>query len=222
MTKLCVHHILHAPKWPSYFCNIWALCVSQIYMVYIFICLFSVRNTINLSYHEHVHSGPMMGEISFETVLLNIPPSHSFLSTAKHLGKIIRLGYRVFTLFAYLIVLKSFMNKTKFNGFEKMLIFSYSLLSKMLKFRRSSLRLVFLIKVVYNQFLLLKNYRLWHWISSFIWFLTANLESIVFDLPASHETPYWTGVSWNFIKFGTKTGVWERGKQAIIEAWFSK
>ena len=31
-----------------------------------------------------------------------------------------------------------------------------------LKIRRTSLRLVFLMKVVYNEFLLLKNYRLWH------------------------------------------------------------
>ena len=30
-----VHHIHHVPKWPFYFCKIWALCVSQIYMVYI-------------------------------------------------------------------------------------------------------------------------------------------------------------------------------------------
>ena len=43
-----------------------------------------------------------------------------------------------------------------------MSIFSYSLLLKLLKFRRLSLRLVFLIKIVYKQFLLLKNHRLWH------------------------------------------------------------
>ena len=30
------------------------LCVSQIYIVYTFTCLFSVCNTINLSSHEHV------------------------------------------------------------------------------------------------------------------------------------------------------------------------
>ena len=38
-------------------------------------------------------------------------------------------------------------------------IFSYSLLPKILKFRKSSLMLVFLKKLVYSQFLLLKNYR---------------------------------------------------------------
>ena len=62
---------------------------------------------------------------------------------------------------------------------KKCTFFSYSLLSKILKFRRSSLRLVFLIKIVYNQFLLLKNYRLWHWIRSFVWFIPTNLESII-------------------------------------------
>ena len=50
-----------------------------------------------------------------------------------------------------------------------------------LKIRRTSLRLVFLMKVVYNEFLLLKNYRLWHWIGSFVWFIPTNLESVVFD-----------------------------------------
>ena len=43
MKKLRVHHIHHMPKWPSYFCKIGALCVSQIYMVYIFTCLLSVH-----------------------------------------------------------------------------------------------------------------------------------------------------------------------------------
>ena len=72
--KLHVHHIHQVPKWPSYICKICALFVSQIYMVYIYIyifaCLFSVRNTINLSHH--VSSGPMMGEVSLETVSVNI------------------------------------------------------------------------------------------------------------------------------------------------------
>ena len=54
MKKLRAHHIHHVPKWPSYFCKIWVLCVSQIYMAYIFTCVFSVCNTINLSHHEHV------------------------------------------------------------------------------------------------------------------------------------------------------------------------
>ena len=45
---------------------------------------------------------------------------------------------------------------------KKCPFFSYSLLPTILKFRRSSLRLVYLIKILYNQFLLLKNYRLTH------------------------------------------------------------
>ena len=32
----------------------------------------------------------------------------------------------------------------------------------------------------------------------------------------------WSRVSWNFIKFEMKMGVWKRGKQAIIEAGISK
>ena len=56
-----------------------------------------------------------------------------------------------------------------------MSIFSYSLLLKMLKFRRSNLRLVFPIKIVYNQVLLLKKFRLRDWIWSFIWFVPTNL-----------------------------------------------
>ena len=55
MKKLRVHHIHHVPKWPSYFCKIWALCVSQIYMVYIFTCLFSVHNKINLTHHNIIN-----------------------------------------------------------------------------------------------------------------------------------------------------------------------
>ena len=38
----------------SYFCKIWALCVWQIYMVYIFACLFNIRNAIDLSRYEYV------------------------------------------------------------------------------------------------------------------------------------------------------------------------
>ena len=47
MKNLRVHHIHYVPKWPSYFRKIRALCVSQMYMVNILTCLFSVRNTIN-------------------------------------------------------------------------------------------------------------------------------------------------------------------------------
>ena len=72
MKKFHVHHIHHVRKWPSYFCKTWGLCVSHMYMVYLFACLFSVCNTINLSRHEYVQSGPMMCEVSLETVSLNI------------------------------------------------------------------------------------------------------------------------------------------------------
>ena len=72
MKKFHVHHIHHVRKWPSYFCKTWGLCVSHMYMVYLFACLFSVCNTINLSRHEYVLSGPMMCEVSLETVSLNI------------------------------------------------------------------------------------------------------------------------------------------------------
>ena len=44
---------------------------------------------------------------------------------------------------------KFFVSKTKFKCFKKMSIFSYSLLTKIFKIRSSS-RLVFLIKIVYN------------------------------------------------------------------------
>ena len=32
--KLLAHHIHHVPKWISYFCQIWALCVRDIYGIY--------------------------------------------------------------------------------------------------------------------------------------------------------------------------------------------
>ena len=41
-------------------------------MVYIFACLFSVRNTINLSRNENVLSGPTMEKVSLETVLYDV------------------------------------------------------------------------------------------------------------------------------------------------------
>ena len=50
MKNHCVYHIHHVPKWPSYFCKIWALCVLQLYMVYVLTYLLSVCNTINLSW----------------------------------------------------------------------------------------------------------------------------------------------------------------------------
>ena len=67
-------------------------------------------------------------------------------------GKIRRLGQKQFLYFLLYVnsLKKFFVSKTKFNCFKKMSIFSYSLLPKILKLRRSSLRLVFLIKIVYN------------------------------------------------------------------------
>ena len=149
---------------------------------------------------------------------------HSFLSTSNHLGDIRRLGYKKFLYFLlYFNSLKQFfVSKTKFNCFKKMSIFSYSVLQKIIKLRRSSLRLVFLIKIVYNQFLLLKNYRLWHWIRSFIGFICTNLESVIFDSPTKPQIANCSGVSWNFIKFRIKKVVLKRGKQAITEAGFLK
>ena len=78
--------------------------------------------------------------------------THSFLSTTKHLRKIRRLGYKQFLYFLLYVnsLKKLFVSKTKFNCFLKMSIFSYSLLPKIFKFRRSSLRLAFLIKIVHD------------------------------------------------------------------------
>ena len=62
-----------------------------------------------------------------------------------------------------LIVLKSFfVTNTKFNCLKNMSIFSYSLLPKVLKLRRSSLRLFFLIKIVSRVFeIALEGWREW-------------------------------------------------------------
>ena len=90
------------------------------------------------------------------TICQNIkPPTLTHISssvyTTKHLRKIRRLGYKQFLYLLYVNSLKKFfVSKTKFNCFEKMAIFSDSLLPRIFKFRRSSLRLVFLIKIVYN------------------------------------------------------------------------
>ena len=48
MKKLHAHHIHHVPKWPSYFCKIWALCVSQIYMVYIVCLVFVIQQLYHI------------------------------------------------------------------------------------------------------------------------------------------------------------------------------
>ena len=64
MKQLHAHHIHHVRKWPSYFWKIWALGVWQIYMIYIFSCLFIVCNTRNLS---HQVSLKRVSLISFES-----------------------------------------------------------------------------------------------------------------------------------------------------------
>ena len=64
---------------------------------------------------------------------------NSFLSTTKQLGKI-RL-HRIFTVLINSI--KKFLSKPKFNCFKKNIqYFSYSLLPKISKFKRLSLRLL--------------------------------------------------------------------------------
>ena len=70
--------------------------------------------------------------------------THSFLST----NKLQRNSF--YTLCYMLIVLKSFLWAKQNLTVFKIAIFSYSLLPKIFRFRRSSLRLVFLIKIVYN------------------------------------------------------------------------
>ena len=67
----------------------------------------------------------------------------------------------------------------------------------MLKFRRSSLRLVFLINIVYNQFLLLKNYRLWHWIRSFVWLLPLISNPLYLISPQATKSQ----LEWSQLKF---------------------
>ena len=89
--------------------------------------------------------------INFAIKLPTLTHISSSVYTTKHLRKIRRLGYKQFLYLLYVNSLKKFfVSKTKFNCFEKMAIFSYSLLPRIFKFRRSSLRLVFLITIVYN------------------------------------------------------------------------
>ena len=90
-----------------------------------------------------------------------------------------------------------FWTKTKFTCFKKFIVFSYLLLPKVLKFRRSSLRLVFLMKIVYNQFLLLKNYRLWHWIRSFVWLLPLISNPLYLISPQATKSQ----LEWSQLKF---------------------
>ena len=116
--------------------------------------------------------------------------THSFLTTTKHLGKIRRLGYIRFLYFLL------FQKNVHF--------FSDSLLPKILKFSRLTLRLVFLIKIFYNQFLLLKNYRLWHWnkVSNKKGSLkkrkTSNNRSRVFEITLEGGRKWKGGGNWNF------------------------
>ena len=89
--------------------------------------------------------------INFAIKLPTLTHISSSVYTTKHLRKIRRLGYKQFLYLLYVNSLKKFfVSKTKFNCFEKMAIFSYSLLPGIFKFRRSSLRLVFLIKKISN------------------------------------------------------------------------
>ena len=90
--------------------------------------------------------------------------THCFLSTTIQLGKIRRLGYKQFLYFwLYVNSLKKFfVTNAKFNCLKNMSIFSYSLLPKVLKLRRSSLRLFFLIKIVSRVFeIALEGWREW-------------------------------------------------------------
>ena len=125
MKKLGVHHIHHVPEWPSYFCKIWALYVSQIYKVYIFTCLFSVRNTINLSHHElnmFNHAQWWKKYLSKEYLAINI---------IKHTFHVINLLYiYIYNMNIYIYIwkrnMKSFSNETVSFFFRKF-CFSYIL-----------------------------------------------------------------------------------------------
>ena len=110
-----------------------------------------------------------------------------YCSTTKLLGKIRRSDCKQFLYFLlYVNSLKRFfVSKTKLYCFKKKSIFSYSLLPIILKLIRS--RSVFLVKILYNQFLLLKNYRLWHWLRSFIWFIPTNLDPLYLISPQSDK-----------------------------------
>ena len=102
--------------------KIWALCVSQICMVYIFTCLFSVRNTINLSRQEPCLIRPNDGRIiSQKSININKHAFHDMINL----------------LYIYInIVLKSFLSKTKFNCIKKMAIFFILTGSKNIKIQK--------------------------------------------------------------------------------------
>ena len=61
-----------------------------------------------------------------------------------------------------LIVLKSFLNKRKLNCFKKNVHFFILTAYKNIETQKVKFEVGFLIKTVYKQFVLLKNYRLWH------------------------------------------------------------
>ena len=50
----CTSHTFYAEVAILLLQDLSTLCVTDIYMVYIFTCLFSVYDTIHLSHHEHV------------------------------------------------------------------------------------------------------------------------------------------------------------------------
>ena len=93
------------------------------------------------------------------------PHSHAFLPQYNQaLGEdsMIRL-YMVFIILLHVNRLKNvFWTKQNLDMLTKFPLLSYSLLSKILKFRSSMFRLVFLIKIVNSQSVLLNNCRLWH------------------------------------------------------------
>ena len=66
------------------------------------------------------------------------------------------------------------------------------------------------------QFLLLTDYRLWHWISSFVWLIPTNLESVIFYSPTSHKTPI--GVELKFYKVWNKKGSVKKRKTSNNES----
>ena len=118
------------------------------------------------------------------------PPTSTRIPSSLQLSTWGRLGYIRFLYFLL------FQKNVHF--------FSDSLLPKILKFSRLTLRLVFLIKIFYNQFLLLKNYRLWHWnkVSNKKGSLkkrkTSNNRSRVFEITLEGGRKWKGGGNWNF------------------------
>ena len=86
---------------------------------------------------------------------------------------------------------------------HKRSVFSYSLLPKILKLRRSRLRLVLLIKIV--KFLLLKNYDIEYGVSYNLFTLIWNPSYLI--SPESHKFPIGVESVDNFIKFEINKGL---------------